>query len=321
MQRWPNKAPFALCLTHDVDILHKYNREFAPVVEGAGRVWRGDDRLRVSVRTAKLAAEWMAARVGMLPRVDPLWRMDEWTDVEDRFGFRSSFLFVPEHLTHTHFFDMTYRYSDRLRYRGRMMRVRDMMRDILNAGFDVGLHGSYFSHVDATVLKEQKDQIERAIESPVITTRQHYLHFDVVKTPRAQAAAGLRCDSTQGFNTTIGYRAGTSLPYWCWDHVEEQPLPLLQVPMIFHDVAFFEPGAMNLSLEVVEKEIQVAMDEVERHGGCLTVNWHPNRITDHRYWTSYRLLLEEAKRRGAWGCSLRQIYDWWLSSPHNTVIE
>lgn len=312
--RWPGTAPFALCLTHDVDILHKYNRELSPVMEGLGRVFRGDDRLRVAARTAKLAAEWMATRVGPLAGPDPLWRMDEWADLEDRFGFRASYFFVPERLSRAHFYDMTYRYSDRLRYRGRTLRVRDMMRELGTAGFDVGLHGSYFSYVDAGVLREQKSQIERCIEAEVTTTRQHYLHFDAVRTPRAQAAAGLRCDSTQGFNTSIGYRAGASLPYFCWDHEDEHPLPLLEVPMILQDVAFFEPGTMELSLDAVEHEIHLAMDEAERHGGCLTVNWHPNRIDDDRYWTSYRLLLEEGRRRGAWGCSMKQVHEWWTSS-------
>lgn len=312
-ERWPNDAPFALCLSHDVDILHKYNRSFRAAAECGKRVLRGVDRARVGARFGKMMAEALLVPWTRWKDDDPVWRMEKWIDVETRFGFYASYFFIPFSLRKTHFYDMTYQCADQLRYRNTWTTVRGMMRDIAEAGFDVGLHGSYFSYNDPSMLRDQKQQIEDCVGRPVTTTRQHYLRYHAAQTPRIHAEAGLECDSTQGFDVRQGFRAGTVFPYWCWDHQANRRLPVLEVPMHIEDVSLFEPGYQNLSLDNGLQRVFSLMDTVQDLGGCLTLNWHPNRLEDERYFESYRLILEEAARRGAWGCSVKMLHDRWLA--------
>ncbi len=54
------------------------------------------------------------------------------------------------------------------------------------------------------------------------------------------------------------------------------------------------------------------MDEVESVGGCLTLNWHPEYLNCSTHWEVYGTVLQEAKRRNAWGCSVREVSEWWI---------
>jgi hypothetical protein len=51
------------------------------------------------------------------------------------------------------------------------------------------------------------------------------------------------------------------------------------------------------------------MDAVQAVSGCLTLSWHPN--VDPAWWPIYTEILQEAKRRGAWGCSVAQLDEFW----------
>ena len=71
-------------------------------------------------------------------------------------------------------------------------------------------------------LAAERAALERATGLEIGTTRQHLLHWDVRRTPRLQEAAGLRVDSSLGFNRGVGFRAGTSLPSSRFIHISRR---------------------------------------------------------------------------------------------------
>ena len=56
--------------------------------------------------------------------------------------------------------------------------MRDVMSELAQAGFDVGLHGSSASATDATILSAQRAVLEEAVGGEVRTIRQHWLHWN-----------------------------------------------------------------------------------------------------------------------------------------------
>jgi hypothetical protein len=53
------------------------------------------------------------------------------------------------------------------------------------------------------------------------------------------------------------------------------------------------------------------LDEAQRHGGALTVNWHDRSIAPERLWDGfYRDLLDELKRRNPWFPTAAQAVAW-----------
>jgi hypothetical protein len=126
--------------------------------------------------------------------------------------------------------------DDRLVFGDQRRRVRDVMNEVAQAGFDVGLHGSSASATDARLLSAQREVLEGAIDGEVQTIRQHWLHWDVRATPAAQAAAGFTVDSTLGFNRNVGFRAGTSFPFFLSTLGPFRPVDA-EVPLIVQESA------------------------------------------------------------------------------------
>ncbi len=291
--RWPGGKRWALCLTHDVDSVTQYaawSKVYRPLTMA----------LRAGAGAVDVAKEalYLPARAVLRLRhagCDPLWRFDEWLDIEARHGFRSSWLFVPYARDYPTIHDPVYDFGDEICFAGKRMRVKDMMREVSRAGHEVGLHGSFQSATRPGVLAAQKRSIEDIVQCPVISTRQHYLRYDVGRTPRLQADAGLRVDSTQGWNRTIGFRAGTCFPYPVWDFAQHAPLPLLQAPMHVMDVSLHRPAYLGLDAGAAVRAIEGLIRHVKRYGGMLTLNWHPHSIAEAMYRESYEGALTLAK--------------------------
>ena len=245
-RRWPEGKRFAMCLTHDVDVVTD-----RPKLSEAWRYARTLGQRAgagAGERFSLLRRPWLRRyRTGRA--TDVLWHYDRWVKEEQRHGFRSTFLMFPEVHCRRHLWDCTYRMSDALEYDGQRTTVAGMCRTLADAGWDVGLHGSYYSYDDAAVLREQKQQIEAASGQEVVSTRQHYLHYEATRTPAAQSQAGLRVDSTLGFNRNLGFRSGTSQPWYAWDAVAGASLPLLEIPLVVLDVSLFSAGALEYSRE------------------------------------------------------------------------
>ena len=305
--RWPDGRPFALCLTHDVDAvsstvtIETLRRALASLVSDGPLIDRG--RLLVSTLVRYAAQSHR--------NTDPLARYDEWLTMEDRHGFRSTFFFFPSNLSRPHVWDASYSAGDRVHFRGRRMSSADMSREIAAAGWEVGLHGSYHSATDASMLANERSQIEAWIGESVTSVRQHYLHYDAWRTPAVHEAAGLRVDSTHGFNSNIGFRAGTAFPYRVWDPHADRATSVMDIPLHVMDSALLSHTTLHYGVDEAIDHGVTMLDRVATVGGCLTLNWHPQYIGSDAHVAVYRSLLEEAARRGAWGASARDVDNWW----------
>jgi hypothetical protein len=304
---WPKGQQFALCLTHDVDGVSSRSHE-KKFVRRLMRVLHADGPKRVAALQAAGSLYRLATGIG---KPDHLGRFEEWLGFESQLGFRSTWYFLPSDYARVHVFDMDYRYEDAVVFEGRQMAVSDMMKAIHALGGDIGLHGSYLSPCDVTLLKDQIQQVERAVGQPVRSTRQHFLRYDAGVTPSVQSRAGCESDSTQGFNTSIGCRAGTSFPFRAWDHQANGSSNVLEIPMHIMDVALLRT-ASGKPEEAVRIGVEL-MNRVAKIGGCLTLNWHPNLIHQPHYFQIYRTLLQEAAAKGAWGCCASELTDWWIA--------
>lgn len=305
--RWPEDRPFALCLTHDVDGVSGRNH--------AKKFLRRLRRALTAQGPRSLAVKQAAGSVYRLLSgmngADPLAGFDEWITIEARHGYRSTWFFLPERYAAAHVYDMDYAYGDRVVFDGRRMSTADMMREVARRGWEVGLHGSYLSARRLDLLVDQKHQVEEAAGVSIRSIRQHYLCYDPAVTPRLHAEAGFRVDSTQGFNFSPGFRAGTAFPYWCWDAARREAVHVLEIPCVLMESALFQ---QRRSLDEARSIAVSILEAVEAVGGCLTLNWHPNYLRNADYWALYTELLSVAHERGAWGGSAGDVYDVWTAT-------
>src|SRR5204862_1892523 len=83
------------------------------------------------------------------------------------------------------------------------------------------------------------------------------------------------------------------------------------LPMHIMDTALFYPSHMNLSTKEAKGAVAPLLDNANRFGGVLTVNWHDRSIAPERLWhTPYQELLDDLKSKRAWFATGKQAVSW-----------
>ena len=246
-QRWQGKA-WAVALSHDVDLLRK--RRLGTVVRALGR---RDGRRGAALRQAVLDPD---------PRRESLRRMAE---AERARGVGA-----------TYFFKTAARGPWDVPYAHDSPALRRLVAGLEADGFEIGLHPSYFGHDHPGHLAEERDRLGGLSSAPPVSVRQHFLRFGEA-TPRLQAAAGFRIDSTLGFSRHEGFRRGTCFPFRLFDVRANAPLDLWEVPLVVMDTTLFTHRGLDGA--EAEQVVGALFGACRRVGGCCTVLWH-NTIYD-----------------------------------------
>lgn len=247
-QHWQGK-PWAVAMTHDVDLLRK--RRLGTI---ARAVLRGDGRRAAALRQAAFAADPRRVSLGRMVAAERSRRVSA-----------------------TYFFKTAARGPWDVPYAAQSPYLRHLLRDLESGGFEVGLHPSYFGHDHLGHLVEERDRLTSLLREPPLTVRQHFLRFDPVATPRLQQAAGFRLDSTLGFARQEGFRRGTCFPFRLFDVPTNAPLGLWELPLAVMDTTLFTHR--GLDGDAAERAIGEVLDVCSRVGGCCVVLWH-NTIYD-----------------------------------------
>jgi peptidoglycan/xylan/chitin deacetylase (PgdA/CDA1 family) len=305
---WPDGKTFAVCLTHDVDLVTLYSHQqvFRAVLEA----------LRQRVGWEKMARALLSFGRGLAVaglrkgKLDPLHCYEQWLKVETTVNAHSTFFIWPgwSNVIKHHPSDCTYELRDKIVFNGQKCTVSDMIKEIDLRGWEVGLHPSWYSYDNIDEMKKQKEALEKALGHEIVSVRQHFLHYDIRVTPSIQAAAGFRYDSTIGFNDNIGFRFGTSYPCKLYDLHAEAELDITEIPLVIQDGALLNPmKGMRLDEETAFQYVGQLTEAVERVGGVLTILWHPNSIANPSWWNLYLRCLEYLKKKNAWFGTVKEI--------------
>lgn len=309
---WPDGRPFALCMTHDVDLVSESStprqalRSMRLSLTERPTTLRG--RAVRAARPGVRAARAVAHGISLAPRADAL---ELCVELERERGVTASYFFTVYPGAAGSRYDCLYDFGDRCRFRGERVTVAEIAATLDAEGFDVGLHGSYNSALAPGLLPRERASLEAALGREVTTTRQHFLHWEIRTTPRLQAEAGLRADSSLGFNRNLGFRAGTSLPFRHHDVEHGETLDLVQVPLFVHDGALLRADALELGLELAKETLVRSIDRVAEVGGVATLVFHPNNLARDDYLELYTTALDHGLGLGAWFASVRDLDAWW----------
>lgn len=307
---WPEGKCFAVCLTHDVDVVTLYSllEVYRARVQALQQAQNWMQRTKISLGFCCDYVETSAYR----SQIDPLHYYEKWLEVEATVGARSTFFFWPgwRSVKKHHASDCTYELTDRIKFERQRCTVSEMIREIGHRGWEIGLHPSWYSFNSYDEMKRQKESLEKALRHEIVSVRQHFLHYDIRITPRIHVQTGLKYDSTLGFNDNVGFRFGTCYPYRIYDNQNKEELPIVEVPLIIQDVAMLHPvKGMRLDENTAVKYIKQITEAVRRVGGVLTLLWHTNAVSNPPVWHVYQYILEYLKEKNAWFGSVRDIVD------------
>jgi hypothetical protein len=317
---WPDGREFGVCMSHDVDLISRVStpaqafRSLRTALADRPSTPRG--RIVRLARPGVRAARALYNGISRAPAADTLERSVE---LERERGVTASYFFTVYPGGDASRFDCLYDFEDACVFRGEHARVRDVLRTLRSEGFDVGLHGSYNSALADGMLARERSALEAAVGADVTTTRQHFLHWDIRATPHRQVRAGLRADSSIGFNRNLGYRAGTSLPFRFFDVEGEKRLDLLEVPLLVHDGALLRTDALELDVPLARDVIRQFVDTAAETHGLATLIFHPNNLEHEEYLDLFRYSLDYGVERGAWFASLRDVDEWWRAREERVL--
>jgi hypothetical protein len=303
----PEGHPFIVCLTHDVDHpavrLHRFDHTMFGFLYRAG-VRSLIDVCRGRRRPGTLWRNWAAAL--RLPLVHlglakDFWcQFDRYLEIEK--GLGSTFFVIPVKNYPGQTVD------------GRVPRARassygvadiaDQLRPLEAAGCEVALHG-IDAWCDSSTGSKERERVAQVTSTRVTGVRMHWLFFDE-RAPGRLEKAGFSYDSTFGYNETVGFRAGTMQAF--------TPIGadrLLELPLAIMDTALFYPSHLNLTAEAARQAVWRLVDDAERYGGALIINWHDRSLAPERLWGEFYVeLVGELKRRGAWFPTAAQAASW-----------
>jgi hypothetical protein len=284
---YPGGERFLVALTHDVDLL------------GGGGLTTAACKLAGSVayRSRRRLLESKTFATDALRGRDPDYPLEAMLAAEGGRGSTCFFLTRQE--------DPRDGYPER--YRPELAAALERTRA---AGLEVALHASYRARDRSGAVAEEA----KSLEGPQ-GLRHHYLRSEPSRLAAELREAGLRYDSSIGWPSRRGLRAGTPYPYRLWDPQRREP-GAWELPLAVMDATLAEERYLELGPDAAYEESVAALEPVAEHGGAVALLWHPpmhHPRLSNGFDRVYRRLLEWIDERGGWAGPAAETLDRWES--------
>lgn len=277
----PNKN-FLVWLSHDVDRVRKtlFHSIYYAVKEKRGR---------------HLSS--------LFSSQNPYWNFERIMNIENVFDVKSTFFFLNESMRASIFWPRSFILA-KGRYRITDPSIQNVIRELDQNGWEIGVHGSYTSYDNIDLLQREKHQLETIVGHPIKGIRQHYLNLNIPQTWKIHRSLGFQYDASFGLTKDIGYRDDIYYPF--------HPLhdEFIVFPMAIMDSALFAQykdidSAWNKCLKI----IKLAQEKKT----LLSIIWHQRVFNEHDfpgYTEIYERLIQECLKRNAQFCTGKDIFQY-----------
>ncbi len=295
---WPEGKRFAVCLTHDVDEVRKTYQYFTRPLR---HIRRGE-----FVRAWRQVKSFFSDK---LSRNNPYWTFEKLMDIEEKLCVKSTFFFLQEegkaelgNPESWSVYGRRYKFSD--------LKIIKVLHRLSSGGWEVGLHGSFYSYEDLDKLRSDKGELEEILNQKIHGIRQHHLNLSIPKTWEYHGKIGLEYDTSLGLKDRMGFRWGTCFPFHPINPEKRKQLSLLEIPLIIMDTTLFQRK------DEFWPEIENIINAVEKQGGVLTILFHHSIFDNPDYpgWTeTYKKIINLCKKKNAWITTANEINRLWRS--------
>lgn len=242
----------------------------------------------------------------LLPKFNqpnPYWTFDIIRATEQKYRVKSTFFFLNESLRSNLFAPKTWKLSLG-RYSIADKKIVRIIKKLEKRGFEIGLHGSFWSFSDKALLAKEKIGLEEILGKKIYGVRQHYLNLDLPQTWQLQHEVGLVYDASFGFKGKTGFRDNQYQPFF--------PLKnnFLVIPLvIIEDNLFSEAGFKPV--KIWQRCLQL-INQAESRQGLLSLLWHNQFFNDKEFpgfLEIYEKIIVECQKRNAWFGTGKEIYE------------
>jgi peptidoglycan/xylan/chitin deacetylase (PgdA/CDA1 family) len=274
-------APNDVHLSHDLDYITK-----TPQLRIKQTAFNAFNILR-SIHRPKLFWQRTVQSIQFFFRSPSYWCFDYWTQLERSYGVVSTFYVFakgPQRGLKSWLLDPSYDVKNH-------ERLRNKLKEISDAGFHIGLHGSFYSAESAEILAEEKQILEAAIGKNVTSTRQHWLRYNERITPKAHEKL-FNTDATLGWNDRMGFRSGCCSLHRPYNHEEQKPFDYMVIPQVIMDSNIYDYNP-NEPEEGIKKAQTLLLKAQSFKNSYVSISWHPRTCSsDYNWHIAYETLLK-----------------------------
>ena len=171
-------------------------------------------------------------------------------------------------------------------------KLKNKLKKMNDDGWEIGLHGSFFSHLSFELLKKEKEQLEFVLDLEITKNRQHWLCFDETKTPFYHEKL-FKADATIGWNDRIGFRSGVASKYRPFNHQSQCAFNHFETPQVIMDSNIYDYGS-GKEIEILKNSIALLNLCKDIKNTEFSISWHPRTSSSDYHWSSgYESILNE----------------------------
>ena len=159
--------------------------------------------------------------------------------------------------------------------------------------YRVGIHPSYQSNNDFSILKMEKERLENITNTPlsIKRSRQHFLKLRFPETYHNLLKAGILEDYSMGYADDIGFRAGIATPFYWYDLENEQATALKIHPFAVMEVTMQQ--YLQWSPEEAVEQVKPLIAATKAVGGTFSTLWHNSTLSNIEEWEGWRTVYEK----------------------------
>jgi len=226
----------------------------------------------------KLRDVWNRTAVNLNLKKDPFNTFNELLSFNKEFNIKTIFFFsIGDYTT----FDTNVSASKN-KYKLLIKNVQDYAL--------VGLHPSYFTMNNASMLKKEKGRLENITNTTIKKSRQHYLRFNLPETYQQLIDLEIDEEYSMGYASNVGFRASTCTPFYFYDLDFEIQTPLKVFPFALMDTT------LNDYLKLTPKQslgkIRDLRNEIKAVNGTFITLFHNESLSNYLRWKGWKRLYE-----------------------------
>ncbi len=286
---YPDNKKFAVCLTHDIDVLFFSKKEIIK-----------------QVIKKNIGVSYNKPLPGLYSLIDkrksPLFNVRQIVEIEKKYNANSTFFFLALKKNER---DFNYKIYE----------IEDVFKIIKDNNSEIGLHAGHHAYNDLNKLKEEKNSLENCVKAKIIGIRNHFLKFSTPQTWEIQSFAGFKYDTSYGYNDAAGFRNGLCHPFSPFNSSSNKYVDIMEIPLTLMDCTL--DRYMRLDINNSWKYIKKFIDKVEQVGGIFNLLWHNSYFFEGNL-ELYVKILDYCQSKGAWLTSGENIYKWWAENNIKT---
>jgi hypothetical protein len=155
----------------------------------------------------------------------------------------------------------------------------------------VGIHPSWQSGDNISLLKSEVNTLKNIIGKDVTTSRQHYIRMTLPVTYRNLLAVGITEDFSMGYGSINGFRASYCLPFYWYDLEREAKTNLLLYPFCWMEAnSYYE---QHYTREQAAEELEHYYKVTKEVKGVLITICHNHILGNTQLLKGWKEMYEE----------------------------